>query len=86
MNKLILITPYLLLKILQSKTLTKVYKECMLNTIFGTTKLNTVTSLTKECKYKNKSTVSRALKVLASLELIDKKDSIYFVDYIKPVM
>lgn len=70
---MICITEYRILKLLQSTTLTKVY-EAVLK--FNASALAiTVRDLTKYLRYKNKSTVSRALKVLRADGFIDKDNN-----------
>lgn len=70
---MICITEYRMLKLLQSTTLTKVY-EAVLRCYASALKI-TVRDLTKYLRYKNKSTVSRALKVLRSDGYIDKDNN-----------
>ena len=67
---MICITEYKLLKLLQSKTLRKVFEAIIK---FDSTNLEiTVRDLTKYLHYKNKSTVSRALKILREEGYIDE--------------
>ena len=69
---MICITEYKLLKLLQSKTLRKVFEAIVK---FDSTNLDvTVRDLTKYLHYKNKSTVSRALKTLREEGYIDENN------------
>lgn len=71
---MICITEYKLLKLLQSKTLRKVFEAVIK---FDSTNLEiTVCDLTKYLHYKNKSTVSRALKTLRAEGYIDKNNNL----------
>ena len=71
---MICITEDKLLKILQSKTLRRVF-EVIIN--FDLTESDvTVRDLTKYLRYKNKSTVSRALKTLREEGYIDKDNNL----------
>lgn len=71
---MICITEDKLLKLLQSKTLRKVF-EVIIN--FDLTESDvTVRDLTKCLRYKNKSTVSRALKTLREEGYIDKDNNL----------
>lgn len=71
---MICITEDKLLKLLQSKTLRKVF-EVIIN--FDLTESDvTVRDLTKYLHYKNKSTVSRALKTLREEGYIDKDNNL----------
>lgn len=63
---MIIIYNYKLLHLLKKKTLLKVYSFLL---EFNSVE-NTVTYITKKLKYKNKSTVSRALKELRALGFI----------------
>ena len=80
---MICITEDKLLKILQSKTLRKVFEVIIK---FDSTNSDiTVRDLTKCLHYKNKSTVSRALKTLRKESYIDKDNNlkrILMVDHI----
>lgn len=71
---MICITEYKLLKLLQSKTLRKVFEAIVK---FDSTNLDvTVRDLTKYLHYKNKSTVSRALKTLRKEGYIDEDNNL----------
>lgn len=71
---MICIIEYKLLKLLQSKTLRKVFEAIIK---FDSTNLEiTVCDLTKYLHYKNKSTVSRALKTLRKEGYIDKDNNL----------
>lgn len=63
-----------LLKLLQSKTLRKVF-EAIIEFDFINRDI-TVCNLTKYLRYKNKSTVSRALKTLREEGYIDKDNNL----------
>ena len=71
---MICITEDKLLKLLQSKTLRKVFEVIIK---FDSANLKvTVRDLTKYLRYKNKSTVSRALKTLREEGYIDKDNNL----------
>lgn len=71
---MICVTEYKLLRLLQSKTLRKVF-ELIIK--FDSTDLEiTVRDLTRYLHYKNKSTVSRALKILRKEGYIDKDNNL----------
>lgn len=71
---MICITEYKLLKLLQSKTSRKVFEAIIK---FDSTNLDvTVRDLTKYLHYKNKSTVSRALKTLREEGYIDEDNNL----------
>ena len=71
---MIFISEYRLLKLLQSKTLRKVFEVIIK---FDSTNSGvTVRDLTKYLHYKNKSTVSRALKTLRKEGYIDKNNKL----------
>ena len=80
---MICITEDKLLKLLHSKTLRKVFEVIIK---FDTTNSDvTVRDLTKYLHYKNKSTVSRALKTLREEGYIDKDNNfkrILMVDHV----
>lgn len=67
-----LISIQTLYKIINSKTLIKVINKILMecDCYTGVIENLTVSRLTRELKYKNKSTVSRALKELRELEFI----------------
>ena len=71
---MICITEYKLLKLLQSKTLRKVF-ELIIKFDFTDLEI-TVRDLTKYLHYKNKSTVSRALKILRAEGYIDEDNKL----------
>lgn len=71
---MICITEYKLLKLLQSKTLRKVFEVII--KFDSTNSEITVRDLTKHLHYKNKSTVSRALKTLRKEGYIDKDNNL----------
>ena len=80
-----LITHSSLYKILASKTLRKVALKLMEETSILESYIPdvTVTRLTKELHYKNKSTVSRALKQLIDMEfIIPNKKNNYTLNYL----
>lgn len=71
---MICITEYKLLKLLQSKTLRKVFEAVIK---FDSTNLEiTVRDLTRYLHYKNKSTVSRALKTLRKEGYINEDNNL----------
>lgn len=71
---MICIAEYKLLKLLQSKTLRKVFEVII--KFDSTDSEITVRDLTKYLHYKNKSTVSRALKTLREEGYIDKDNNL----------